>query len=78
LQVQETLKNSKEKYNARHNQHKIERTFLVGDRLWLQLNKERLQGPSKKIKVMWYGPFELLEKVGDNAYGVILPPYMHI
>jgi hypothetical protein len=50
----------------------------VGDRVWLQLNKERLHGIGKKIKVMRYVPFEVLEKVGDNAYRLNLPPYMHI
>jgi hypothetical protein len=42
LQVQETLKESREKYKARHDQHKTERTFRVGERVLLQLNKERL------------------------------------
>jgi hypothetical protein len=41
------------------------------------MNKEILLGPSNKIKALWYGPFELLEKVGDNAYRLTLPPYMH-
>jgi hypothetical protein len=50
----------------------------VGDRVWLHLNKERLQGPGKKIKALWYGPFEVLEKVGDNSYRLSLPPYMCI
>lgn len=50
----------------------------MGDRVWLQLNKERLQGPGKKIKALRYGPFEILEKVGDNAYRLSLPPYMCI
>jgi hypothetical protein len=54
------------------------KSFKVGDRVWLQLNKERLQGPGKKIKALWYGPFEILEKVGDNAYRLSLPPYMCI
>ena len=54
------------------------RTFRVGDRVWLQLNKERLQGPGKKIKDLRYGPFDVLEKVGNNAYILSLPPYMHI
>jgi hypothetical protein len=50
----------------------------VGDRVWLQLNKERLQGPGKKIKSLWYDPFGVLEKVGDNSYRFSIPPYMHI
>jgi hypothetical protein len=78
LQVQETLKKSREKYKAQHDQHIIEKKFKVGDKVWLHLNKERLQGPSKKIKALRYGPFEVLEKVGDNAYKLNLPPYIHI
>ena len=52
LQVQETLKKSQEKYKARHDQHRTKRTFRVGDIVWLQLNKERLHGPGKKIKAL--------------------------
>jgi hypothetical protein len=55
-----------------------QRTFRVGAKIWLQLNKERLQGPIKKIKALQYGPFEVLEKVGDNTYKLSLPPYMRI
>ena len=50
----------------------------MGDTIWLQLNKERLQGPSKNIKTLRYDPFKILEKVGDNTYRLILPPYMCI
>ena len=42
------------------------------------LNNERLQGPGKKIKALRYGPFDILEMVGDNAYRLSLPPYMCI
>jgi hypothetical protein len=63
---------------AFHGQHRIEKSYNVGDIVWLQLNKERLHGPSKKIKDLQYDPFEVLEKVGDNAYILNLPPYMHI
>ena len=37
-----------------------------------------MQGLGKKIKALRYGPFEILEKVGDNAYRLSLPPYMCI
>jgi hypothetical protein len=78
LQVQETLKKSQEKYKSRHDQHRTKRTFRVGDIVWLQLNKERLHGPSKNIKALRYDPFKVLEKVGDNAYKLSLPPQMCI
>jgi len=42
------------------------------------LNKETLLGIGNKIKALGYGPFEILEKVGDNSYQLSLPPYMHI
>jgi hypothetical protein len=35
LQVQKALNKSQEKYKAIHDQHRIERTFKVGDRVWL-------------------------------------------
>ena len=67
-----------EKYNERHDQHDVEKTFKVGDRVWLHLNKERLWGLVKKIKDLRYSPFEVLDKVEDNSYRINLPPYMHI
>ena len=62
----------------RHDQHKVEKSFKVGDKLWLHLNKEILKRHGKNIKDLRYIPFEVLEKVGDNAYILNLPPYMHI
>ena len=50
----------------------------MGDKVWLQLNKERLQGPHKKMKALRYVTFEILEKFHDNAYQLSLPPYMCI
>jgi len=69
---------SHEKYNSKNGQHIIGKSFKVGDRVWLQLNKERLEGPGKKIKAPRYGPFEMLGKLSDNAYRLSLPPYMCI
>jgi hypothetical protein len=63
---------------ARHDQHITKNSFKEGDKVWLQPNTERLQGHSKKINALRYGLFEILEKVGDNAYRLSLPPYMHI
>ena len=78
MEVRETLKKSQEKYKAEHDQHKVEKSFKLGDRVWLHLNKERLWGLVKKIKDLRYSPFEVLDKVEDNSYRINLPPYMHI
>ena len=42
------------------------------------MNKERLQGPGKKIKTLQHDPFEVLEKVGDNACIHNIPLYICI
>jgi len=44
----------------------------------LHLNKERLQGPGKKIQALRYGPFEVLECVNDNVYILSVHPCMCI
>ena len=37
-----------------------------------------MQGEGKKLKPIRYGPFRVLEKIGENAFHFDLPNYMHI
>jgi len=37
-----------------------------------------MQGEGKKLKPIRYGPFRILEKIGENAFHLDLPAYMHI
>ncbi|XP_057873122.2 uncharacterized protein LOC131079237 [Cryptomeria japonica] len=37
-----------------------------------------MQGEGKKLKPIRYGPFEILEKIGTNAFRLNFPPYMQI
>ncbi|XP_059070324.1 uncharacterized protein LOC131859999 [Cryptomeria japonica] len=37
-----------------------------------------MEGEGKKLKPIRYGPFEILEKIGTNAFRLNLPPYMQI
>ena len=46
--------------------------------MWIYLCRERLQGASKKLKHLRYGPFEIIEQVNENAFGLKIPPYMQI
>ncbi|XP_026410110.1 uncharacterized protein LOC113305244 [Papaver somniferum] len=44
----------------------------------LQDVKEGLNGEGKKLKPLRYGPFRILDQIGDNAFPLDLPPYLGI
>ncbi|KAL6134086.1 hypothetical protein ACLB2K_066319 [Fragaria x ananassa] len=74
--VEAQLRKSQAKYKAKHDKHRVPCNFGVGDLVWLKLSKERLKGEGKKIKPLRYGPFRILEQIGDNAFKLNLPPYL--
>ena len=76
--VQEQLEKIQAKYKARHDKHQMEHSFQVGDDVWMYISKYRMQGEGKKLKPIKYGPFRILEKIGENAFRLDLPTYMHI
>ena len=78
LKVQEQLKTIQAKFKVRHEKHRVEHKFHVGDYVWFHLSKERLQGPTKKLKPIRYGPIEIMEQVSENAFRLNLPKYMNI
>ena len=56
----------------------MDHQFQVGDEVLLYISKERLQDEGKKLKPICYGPFKILEKIGNNAFKLDLPSYMKI
>jgi hypothetical protein len=76
--VQEQLEKSQAKYKARHDKHRVDHSFEVGDEVWLYISKERLKGEGKKLKPIRYGPFKIIDKIGNNAFRLDLPPYMQM
>ncbi|XP_024195599.1 uncharacterized protein LOC112198707 [Rosa chinensis] len=65
-------------YDKKH----IEREFVVGDQVYLKLQPYRQHTVHKeefhKLSQMYYGPFEVLERVGKVAYRLKLPPTARI
>jgi hypothetical protein len=74
--VQEKFEKSQDKYNMRHEKHRVDHSFQVGDEFWTYIIKERLKGEGKKLKPIQYGPFKIIDKIGNNAFRLDLPPYM--
>ena len=42
------------------------------------ISASRMQDEGKKLKPIRYGPFRILEKIGENSFRLDLPAYMHI
>ena len=60
----------------RHDKHRVDHSFQVGDEVWIYISKERLKVEGKKLKPIRYGPFKIIDKIGNNAFRLDLPPYM--
>jgi len=63
---------------ARHDKHRVKHSFQVGDQVWLYISKDRMHGEGKKLKPIMYGPFKILDKIGENVFRLDLPAYMQI
>ena len=37
-----------------------------------------MQGEGKKLKPIWYGPFNIIKQFGNNAFQLDLPSYMQM
>ncbi|GKC77824.1 hypothetical protein Tco_1128598 [Tanacetum coccineum] len=77
-EVEGQLHRSQQKYKERHDRHQIRGNFQEGDLVWLHLGKDRLKGEGKKLKPIRYGPFRILEKIGENACKLELPALMEL
>ena len=66
------------KYKLRHNKRGFEHHFQVGDQVWLYISKDKLKWEGKKLNLIRYGPLKFVQKIGNNAFQLYLPPYMGI
>jgi hypothetical protein len=61
-----------------HDKHRVDHQFQVGDQVWLHNCKDIMKGEGKNLRPIWYGPFNILENIGTNAFRLYLPSYMKI
>lgn len=74
VQVHDNLQLSTAKYKESDDRHCRDFQFKVGDCVWAVLNRERFYaGDYNKLKSRKVGPLEVLEKINNNAYRLLLP-----
>ena len=44
----------------------------------MHFQKERFQGPHKKLHPLHYGPYKIIKKVGENAFELNFPPFLGV
>ncbi|XP_004310194.1 PREDICTED: uncharacterized protein LOC101296542 [Fragaria vesca subsp. vesca] len=66
------------KMKQQTDQHRTERTFEEGDWVYLKLHpyrqKSLVKRPSHKLAPRFYGPFQIVSKIGTVTYKLRLPP----
>ena len=78
-QIRAHIEKANEAYKAWENKNRKQYEFKPGDLVWLHLRKERFPSRRKnKLITRSDGPFDVIEKVGSNAYKLQLPGDMAV
>jgi hypothetical protein len=59
------LKAAQDRAKERHEKQRTAISYQIGDRVWLHLDKKRFKGQHHKLLPIRYGPYTILEKVGE-------------
>jgi hypothetical protein len=49
---------------------------MVGDKVWLYLQKECLIGPHMKLRPPHYGPYTIIKVLGENCFESSIPHFL--
>lgn len=75
--LKEHLLSAQAKVKHYADKHRSDRIFMVGDSVYLKLQpyaqNSVVNRPCKKLAYKYYGPFEILERIGEVAYKLDLP-----
>jgi hypothetical protein len=75
--LQQQLLRAQERMRRQADKHRTERTFLVGDSVYLRLQPyvqtSIARRSTQKLAFKFYGPYKVLRRVGEVAYKLELP-----
>ena len=75
--LKQNLLQARERMKVQADKHRVERSFSEGDWVYLRLQpfRQRSLKPNVlgKLSPKFYGPFQVLQRVGEVAYKLALP-----
>lgn len=75
--IKDNLQKAQARIKHQVDKHRTDRSFSVGDMVYLKLRPYRHTSLSThgclKLHSKFYGPFRILEKIGNAAYKLLLP-----
>jgi hypothetical protein len=60
------------------NEHRKEKSYEIGDRIWLSTKNLKKKGRSEKLLPRFIGPYTIIERINDVAYKIDLPSSLRI
>jgi len=70
--VQSQIEKANEFYQSEANKHRKKALYQPGDLMWVHHIKDRFPSKRNQVNAQANGPFEVLEKINDNAYKIDL------
>jgi hypothetical protein len=77
VKIRQNMKVSQDRQKSYGDSKSTHIKFKVGDHVYLWVKPKRISlrmGTCAKLAPCYYGPFEVLEKIGPIAYKIALPP----
>ena len=81
IQIKQNLKATQDRQKIYADKNIIHREFKVGDHVFLKVKANRSSlklGSCAKLAARFFGPFEILERIGPVAYMIALPTSMSV
>ena len=81
LVIRDNLKRASDRQKSYADLHRSARSFDKGEQVFLRVKPKRSSlklGKFRKLAFRYCGPFEILRRMGEQAYELALPPHMRI
>ena len=79
--IRQSLKRASDRQKSYADLHRSTRTFQIGDKVFLRVKPKRSSlkmGKCRKLSFRYCGPFEVLRRMGEQSYKLVLPPQLHV